>query len=225
MSRELLYWEKYAKEFMTRDTLSTTIPERVKGGFQAATVCTLFKHFRERLKDATILDYGCGTGRLAASLVGRCRKLILMDISLGEILACKKRFGERDDVEYIHHMAEENLPFADQSIDFTYSYACLVYAPDEEHFFRYYREIDRVSRSFALHMHRGYNLSPNPERSIANGCSIFDGEFYRPTPEIVLERFPGENYLVEFAQPDVRGVEPFFYKLPPSSAPDRALGR
>ncbi len=218
MSRELLYWEKYAKEYMSRETLTTTIPERIKGGFQSATVCALFKHFRQRLKDATILDCGCGTGRLAASLVGRCKKLILLDISLGEILACKRRFGERDDVEYIHHMPGENFPFADQSIDFTYSYASLLYMTDEAEFFRCYREVDRVSRAFCIHMHRDYNLSPDPERSIANGCSIFDGEFYRPSPEVLLRHFPGENYRVEFAQPDVRGVDPFFYKLPPSSA-------
>ena len=80
----------------------------------------------------TVLEIGCGTGSLWLgndSIVSRCKKLILTDLSDGMIEAAKKNLGERDNIEYLKADIQA-LPFMDDTFDVVIANAMLYHVPD-----------------------------------------------------------------------------------------------
>lgn len=65
--------------------------------------------------EETVLEYGCGAGRIAGWLAGRTRQVVAADID-PELLRVARRFYGRENVLYIEVKSSET-PFADESFD------------------------------------------------------------------------------------------------------------
>ncbi len=64
-----------------------------------------------------VLDLGCGDGRAARALAGRCRQVVGVDISRGALRAAR---AHSPDGRWLCASLESELPFADSSFDVLY---------------------------------------------------------------------------------------------------------
>jgi hypothetical protein len=123
----------------------------------------------------------------------------------------------------------------DRPVDFVYAYAAIQYLNQAGEFWDTVAFIDGVADAFCLHLNGQINETTDARRAIeatpmAGGLLEHPMDFfhaascYRPSPETVKARYPSDRYLVEMHAPDVRGPEPFFYKLPSRAPLMRAPG-
>lgn len=204
------FWNAYIERYAGLHGLTTDDARRVTGRFARRTVATLLRHQRlDELRRHTVLDFGCGTGRLAALIAPLCRRLICLDMSPAMIALAQTHLASHDNVEF--HVADaRELPRA----DFAYAYATVTYARSPEELWTMVRAIDRAASSFCLQFHKYANEHPDPARSIENvePGDLYAVSAYRPTVKTLKREFPGPDYWVERHRPDVRGREPFLYK-------------
>lgn len=136
-------WEKYSGSFYRAETITVTPPAepteyadkilRVRMDLAAAHV-----------RDAVVLDLGCGTGEHLLALAGQIRSGKGLDFS-APFIECANR--QRDaagalNIEFLQGNAR-CLPFADGSFDLAYSFSALYHMPEVE---QVIREIARVLR-------------------------------------------------------------------------------
>jgi hypothetical protein len=97
-----------------------------------------------------------------------------------------------------------------------YSYAALIYFSDADSFWRTIDKIDGRADSFSIHLHNAIQEAPH-ETAYPGSCQeLHTAKFYRPSPATLLARYspaPAGRYAVERHEPDVRGQDPFFYKI------------
>lgn len=228
-------WTRLDEAFKDRETLTTDDPERVTGRYAHQTVDVLLRHVDAAgLREATALDYGCGTGRLARLIAPRCGWLICADIVPEIVDECRRRMRGNQTCGFL---AVDGVSLApDRAVDFVYSYAAIQYLNRAEEFWDTVALIDTLADSFCLHLNRQINETTDARAAIeataiASGLLERPMDFfhatscYRPSPETVKARYPGDRYVVEMHEPDVRGLEPFFYKLPSRAPLQRAQGR
>ena len=86
---------------------------------------------------AVVLDFACGYGRIAQFFAPFSQKIIFSDIRQDAVDMCKKRYDiyksagpnhplAKCNYEYIRN-SEENIPLADGSVTFIYSWDALVH--------------------------------------------------------------------------------------------------
>lgn len=209
------FFDKYREQSKDLASLTVATPERISGSIAWRTLGALLRHVSfDQLSQMTILDYGSGTGRLSALLAPLCKKLICADVSSRFLDDCSQNLAAFSNVEYVF-LDGSDLPFSNDYIDLTISYAAITYIAEEAEFWYTIREIDRVSKAFALHLNSEANESPDQSLTIgsSNDLTIFDIECYRPSPETVKRHYPNDIYSVEWLDPDIRGFDPFFYKI------------
>jgi SAM-dependent methyltransferase len=80
----------------------------------------------DQLADATVADLGCGAGRYASQLVGRCGQLVLVDFSEA-IFVARNNLRRSDAVFILADLVDP--PFADDAFDFAYSLGVLHHLP------------------------------------------------------------------------------------------------
>lgn len=208
------YWSKYLMDTTSTETLLSNDPKRMKGCHAYATFATLLRHVElEQLQNMRVVDYGCGTGRLARLIAPFCRQLILVDVSVEALQACQKRFGHLSNVEY-RLVQDSNWVITDK-VDYVYSYASLIYICDANAFWHTVEGIDKGADAFAIHLHSTINEAPYMAAYPDIGRELHKVKGYRPRPETILNRYSSASsgrYLVEWHEPDVRGKDPFFYK-------------
>jgi ubiquinone/menaquinone biosynthesis C-methylase UbiE len=66
--------------------------------------------------DCTVLDLGCGTGRLAAAFAPFVKRVIGIDASVAMVDAARTHLQDHDNVE-VHQAELQQLPVADASVD------------------------------------------------------------------------------------------------------------
>lgn len=209
------FWEKYVQETAGTETLLTNDPKRMKGHHAYATLATLLRYVElEQLRDMRIVDYGCGTGRLARLIAPFCGHLTLVDVSVEALRECRRRFGHLSHVEY--RLTDGSDWVIPEAVDYVYSYAALIYFSDADPFWRTIEGIDRHADAFAIHLHNV--IQEAPYRTAYPGAikELHTAKFYRPSPATILDRYssaPAGRYVVEWHEPDVRGRDPFFYKI------------
>lgn len=208
------FWEKYLQETASTETLLTNDPKRMKGCHAYTTLATLLRYVEiDHLRDMRIVDYGCGTGRLARLIAPFCRHLTLVDVSVEALMECRRRFGHLSHVEY--RLVDGSDWVIPEAVDHVYSYAALIYFSDADSFWRTIEGIDRRANTFSIHLHNAIHEAPHMTAYPGACKELHTAKFYRPSPTTLLDRYtsaPAGQYLVEWHEPDVRGRDPFFYK-------------
>lgn len=213
LERYRQFWDRHLDRTRHTETLLTDDPERFTGRYACATVDVLLRHVdRTRLASMTLLDYGCGTGRLARIIAPLCRRMICADISQSMVDECRRRLGYLPNVEFLL-VDGRTLP-SGLDIDFAYSYAAIQYFSSADDFWHTVDLIDRSSGAFCLHLHNSPNEAPDPLAAPElREEADFDGvQCYRPAEATVRSHYSGPQYLTERHAPDVRGDDIFFYK-------------
>lgn len=147
---------------------------------------------RERLgdfKDRTVLEIGCGVGRLTEPLAHSFKTVWGLDISPTMLAIARKRLSALSNINWLE--TDGNfLPVIDRSVDFVFSYLTFKHLPSVIIAGDYLREISRVlvSGGYAkLHFRTGANvyrrrwfygvaLAPDEVRSLAEqaGLTVID---------------------------------------------------
>lgn len=93
--------------------------------------------------DSVVLEIAPGHGRWSKEILGRCKELILVDLSPSCIEHCQQEFAAEDHVTYIVNDGKSLPGVEDGHVDFVWSYDSFVHI-DGETIGRYLAEIERV---------------------------------------------------------------------------------
>lgn len=74
-------------------------------------------------------DFGCGSGRWAALVAPRVRRLICVDASEAALQVARRNLGQHENCEFIWSSVAD-MPIPDGSLDFGYSLGVLHHLPD-----------------------------------------------------------------------------------------------
>jgi SAM-dependent methyltransferase len=95
---------------------------------------------------ATVVDIGCGLGRLTRPLAARAARVIAVDVSSEMLKRAGALNAHLDNVEWVHGDGESLRPIADSSVDACVSHVVFRHIPDPAITLGYMREIGRVLR-------------------------------------------------------------------------------
>jgi SAM-dependent methyltransferase len=84
----------------------------------------------ERYRGRRVLEVGCGQGGMAALWAERGALLTAVDLNPDAIAATRERFAQRQLPGEIRQVDARQLPFADGTFDFAYSWGVLHHSPD-----------------------------------------------------------------------------------------------
>jgi ubiquinone/menaquinone biosynthesis C-methylase UbiE len=94
----------------------------------------------------TVVDIGCGIGRMTRALAARADRVIAIDVS-GEMLTRARSLNAHlDNVEWIHGDGQSLAPIADASADGCFSHVVFQHLPDPDTTLAYVRDMGRVLR-------------------------------------------------------------------------------
>ena len=100
---------------------------------------------RPWLKSATVLEIGCGTGRMTEFLAPLVRQLFAVDVSTEMIERTRARLGVVGNLELLPVGGDNLAELMDQSFDLVLSYIVLQHIPNFV-VRKYFREIRRILR-------------------------------------------------------------------------------
>ena len=108
----------------------------------------------------TVLDIGCGVGRLTRALAGRAERVYGLDVSSEMLGLARQHNPGLDNVEWLHGDGAGLGVLADASVDGCFSHVVFQHIPDPEITLGYVREMGRVLRpgGWAL-----FQVSTDPE--------------------------------------------------------------
>ena len=92
---------------------------------------------------ARVLDLGCGIGRLAAQLAGRCAEVIGIDVSPAMIAEARRLHAGRPGLRFLPNSGIDLADFPDSHFDLVFSYSVLPHLP-EDVLEGYFLEVGRV---------------------------------------------------------------------------------
>jgi hypothetical protein len=98
----------------------------------------------------------------------------------------------------------------------------LIYLCDADAFWRTVEGINGRADAFAIHLHNAIDEAPHMTAYPDVGRELHKVKGYRPGPATLLNRYPSApagRYLLEWHEPDVRGKDPFFYKMGQALSP------
>jgi SAM-dependent methyltransferase len=145
------FWDARAREdalFFVDSRMAYSAPdeERFWRGGEEALERLLGVLGAEIPPDSTVVDIGCGVGRLTRPLARAARQVSAIDIS-SEMLAEAQRLNEGlENVEWLHSDGESLQPIADASVDVCISHVVFRHIPDPSITLGYIREMGRVLR-------------------------------------------------------------------------------
>ncbi|MEJ7838770.1 MAG: methyltransferase domain-containing protein [Thermomicrobiales bacterium] len=121
------------------DDYDDSLPHHVMDHYQAKRVGFIKQHAQPGSK---VLDVGCGTGVLAEALVNEGYAVTGLDPFQGMLKHVKQRVPELETV----HGSGENLPFADDTFDFTYCVAVMHHVAEKGNVLSTLKEMARVTK-------------------------------------------------------------------------------
>ena len=206
------FWNKWHDNPKSAHSLSGLNSERVNGKYAYKTLATLLRHFNfEKLQQSTLLDYGCGNGRLARLLAPHVGAIICADVSSKFLKSAQHEMREHKNIEYLLVQAGKRLDLKKGSIDLSYSYAAINYT-SKKIFWNSMDEIDRVSKAFCIQISTPNENVDEGETDQNPSLTLENIKGYRPKLMTLKERYSADNYIAEYLEPDTRGKELFFYK-------------
>lgn len=94
----------------------------------------------------TVVEIGCGVGRLTRVISNRAAAVIALDISAEMLDLARKNLAERDNVEFVHGDGRSLSGIADASADACVSHVVFQHIPDPSAVLGYVAEMGRVLR-------------------------------------------------------------------------------
>jgi SAM-dependent methyltransferase len=94
----------------------------------------------------TLLEIGCGAGRMTRRLSDLFGQVIALDVSAEMLKKAQDVLADRHNVGYVHGNGYDLSDLADQSVDIAFSYITLQHVPTAAGLLSYVREVARVLR-------------------------------------------------------------------------------
>lgn len=95
-------------------------------------------------RSQSLLEIGCGAGRMTWALASRAGKVIASDVSPEMLKLAKEHLADRKNVEFLELSGDGTIPIPDESVDFVFSYITMQHVPTAEAQERYLTESVRV---------------------------------------------------------------------------------
>lgn len=96
--------------------------------------------------NGTVLEIGCGVGRMTAALAERFGSVIGLDVSREMLRGAEAALNGRDNITLIHGNGRDLSGVPDASVDVVFSYIVLQHVPTADGQLGYLREVRRVLR-------------------------------------------------------------------------------
>ncbi|AXA33682.1 class I SAM-dependent methyltransferase [Francisella adeliensis] len=106
-------------------------------------------------QNETILDLGCGTGRLTSDISKKAKKVYGVDYSQAMIDSARKNF---EDIEFSVADAQLNLDYPDQTFDAVFSNAALHWMMDAESVIKNIHKVLKLNGRFVFEMGGNGNI-------------------------------------------------------------------
>jgi cyclopropane fatty-acyl-phospholipid synthase-like methyltransferase len=94
----------------------------------------------------SVLEIGCGAGRMTRRLAELFGQVIALDVSEEMLKHAQQVLADRDNVGYVHGNGTDLSSVADRSVDVVFSYITLQHVPTVDGQLSYVRETARVLR-------------------------------------------------------------------------------
>jgi ubiquinone/menaquinone biosynthesis C-methylase UbiE len=104
----------------------------------------VFERCRWEPGGKTMLELGCGAGRMTRSFAQRFSRVYAFDISTEMLGHAKALFPEASNVDWILGNGMDLSGLGNEAVDFAFSYIVLQHMPEPEFALRYIREMLRV---------------------------------------------------------------------------------
>lgn len=106
----------------------------------------LLKNRLGNFKEKTVLEIGCGTGRITEFLAENFAKVFAIDISEEMVRIGRERLNTHRNIEFIANDGQ-NYPLKDNSVDLVFSFIVFQHMPNKEVIENNFREIKRVLKN------------------------------------------------------------------------------
>src|SRR3954463_4620380 len=159
------FWDARAREdalFFVDSRMAYSAPdeERFWRGGEEALEQLLGVLDVEIPPESTVVDIGCGVGRLTRPLARAARQVKAIDVSSEMLAEAQRLHGGLENVEWLHGEGESPQPIADASVDACISHVVFRHIPDPSITLGYIREMGRVLRPGGF---AAFELSNDPE--------------------------------------------------------------
>lgn len=98
----------------------------------------------------TVVDIGCGTGRLSRAMARKCASVIGVDVSGEMIVRAKQNNSDLQNIAFLKTSGEDLAVIPDASVDFCFSFIVFQHIPSKSVIRSYFQEMKRVLRPGGL---------------------------------------------------------------------------
>src|SRR3954451_3168473 len=168
------FWDARAREdafFFVDDRLEYGSPDEERfwaGGAEALDAMLRVVGAPAIEPTDTVLDLGCGLGRLTRVLAGRARHVVALDVSAEMLARAQELNAGLDNVEWV---LGDGRTLPDVRVDVAVSFVVLQHVPDAAISLGYVRELGRVLDGWAvLHVSNDpsvHEQAPSPAQRVA----------------------------------------------------------
>lgn len=158
------FWDERAKEnalYFVDNTLDYGEPDEQDfwNGGEEALDQMLAAVGQQIAPHETVVDIGCGVGRMARALAKRTHRVIAIDVSEEMLSRGRALNAHLQNIEWVHGDGRTLRPIEDASVDGCFSHVVFQHLPDPELTLGYIREMGRVLRPGGWAV---FQISTNP---------------------------------------------------------------